>query len=56
MSEKSKKKIQCKLILLGDSGVGKTCIINRYLKRNNLNLSATLSTSWYTKYEKNKKL
>lgn len=51
MSEKSKKKIQCKLILVGDSGVGKTCIINRYLKRNTLNVAATLSTSWYTKYE-----
>lgn len=51
MSEKSKKKIQCKLILVGDSGVGKTCIINRYLKRSTLNVAATLSTSWYTKYE-----
>ena len=51
MSEKSKKKIQCKLILVGDSGVGKTCIINRYLKKNTLNVAATLSTSWYTKYE-----
>jgi len=51
MSEKSKKKIQCKLILVGDSGVGKTCIINTYLKRNTLNVAATLSTSWYTKYE-----
>ena len=52
MSEKSKKKIQCKLILVGDSGVGKTCIINRYLKRSTSEVTATLSTSWYTKYEK----
>ena len=52
MSEKSKKKFQCKLILVGDSGVGKTCIINRYLKRSTLDVAATLSTSWYTKYEK----
>lgn len=52
MSDNTKKKIQCKLILVGDSGVGKTCIINRYLKRSTLNVEATLSTSWYTKYEK----
>ena len=53
MKEKCKniKPIPCKVILVGDSGVGKTTIIDRYLNKYKENESSTLSTSYYTKTE-----
>ena len=55
MSEKQKSKskrgITCKVILVGDSGVGKTSIMNRYLNKYNPEIPATLNTSFYTKIE-----
>ena len=53
MKEKCKniKPIPCKVILVGDSGVGKTTIIDRYLNKYKENVSSTLSTSYYVKSE-----
>ena len=53
MKEKCKniKPIPCKVILVGDSGVGKTTIIDRYLNKYKENVSSTLSTSYYVKTE-----
>ena len=53
MKEKCKniKPIPCKVILVGDSGVGKTTIIDRYLNKYKQNISSTLSTSYYVKSE-----
>ena len=45
------KPIPCKVILVGDSGVGKTSIINRYLNQFNERTTATISTSYYNKVE-----
>ena len=38
----------CKVVLLGDSGVGKTCIIQRYVNNNYNENTESTSTSTYT--------
>ena len=46
---KNKKPIPCKIILVGDSGVGKTSMIKRYLNEFSKNISPTISTSYFNK-------
>ena len=46
---KNYKPIPCKIILVGDSGVGKTCIINAYVNEFKENTIATVSASYYNK-------
>ena len=48
----SNEPISCKVILVGDSGVGKTSIINRYLKQYSENQKATIGASYANKLEK----
>ena len=43
------KPINCKIILVGDSGVGKTSIIARYLSKYSPNIVTTINTSFYSK-------
>ena len=43
--------IHCKTILVGDSGVGKTSIIGRYVKKFNSNEKATIGASFTNKTE-----
>ena len=43
------KPINCKIILVGDSGVGKTSIIARYLNKYSPNIVTTINTSFYSK-------
>ena len=43
--------IRCKLILVGDSYVGKTSIIARYIKKYQDNYPCTVSASFTTKLE-----
>ena len=43
--------ISCKVILVGDSGVGKTSIINRYLNKYTDNQKATIGASYASKTE-----
>ena len=55
MQEKQKMKstipINCKVILVGDTGVGKTCIIHRYLNKYDPNVKTTINTSFYSKID-----
>jgi small GTP-binding protein len=51
MSEVSQDPISCKTILVGDSGVGKTSIIGRYLNKFNENQQATIGASFSNKLE-----
>ena len=46
---KNSKPFPCKIILVGDSGVGKTCIISRYMNEYKPNIGSTLSTTYFTK-------
>ena len=47
---KNIKPIPCKIILIGDCGVGKTSLINRYLNQyNDTIIATTLNTSYYNK-------
>ena len=48
---KNKKPIPCKMILVGDSGVGKTSMIKRYLNQFSKNIAPTISTSYSNKLE-----
>ena len=48
---KNMSPINCKVILVGDTGVGKTCIIQRYLNKYNPNVKTTINTSFYSKLE-----
>ena len=53
MSKKVKniKLIPIKVILVGDSGVGKTSMISRYLNQFRQNIDSTITTSYYNKTE-----
>ena len=53
MEEKIKnlKPIPIKIILVGESGVGKTSMIDRYFNQYKETVDSTLSTSYYTKLE-----
>ena len=48
---KNQNAIHCKTILVGDSGVGKTSIIGRYLNKFNNNEKATIGASFTNKNE-----
>ena len=49
MSNEEKDSIPCKVIVVGDSGVGKTSIINRYLDLFNPDEKATIGASFSSK-------
>ena len=53
MEIKNKKNntITCKMILVGDSGVGKTCIMNRFLNKYDPNTTATINASFFSKFK-----
>lgn len=62
MSNSNNTAISCKVVMLGESGVGKTCIINRYINNTFNPESMTTSgasyaskTMYFEKYEKNMK-
>ena len=52
MDEDESEQIRCKLILVGDSYVGKTSIIGRYIKKYKDTYPCTISASFTTKLEK----
>ena len=47
----NKDSISCKVIVVGDSSVGKTSIINRYLDKYNSNEKATVGAAYSTKIQ-----
>ena len=51
MSEKNKELVNCKIILVGDSGVGKTTIIGRYLNKFDKQEQSTIGASFANKTE-----
>ena len=51
MSEKNKEVVNCKIILVGDSGVGKTTIIGRYLNKLDKHEQSTIGASFANKIE-----
>ena len=51
MSEKIQGVVNCKIILVGDSGVGKTTIIGRYLNNFDKNEQSTVGASFANKTE-----
>ena len=46
---KNTKPIPCKIILVGDSGVGKTSMIRRYLNEYKEDITATINTAYFNK-------
>ena len=62
MSKDNNIAMSCKVVILGESGVGKTCIINRYINDSFNPESMTTSgasyaskTMYFSNYEKNMK-
>ena len=51
MSEKNKELVNCKIILVWDSGVGKTTIIGRYLNKLDKHEQSTIGASFANKIE-----
>ena len=51
MVEKSDGATAYKLIVLGEAGVGKTCIINRYIKGSFITSEATIGSNYSSKTE-----
>ena len=51
IKEEETNHIKCKIILVGDSGVGKTSLIGRYIKKYEPNVRSTISTSFFSKLE-----
>ena len=51
IKEEETNPIKCKIILVGDSGVGKTSLIGRYIKKYEPNVRSTISTSFFSKLE-----
>jgi small GTP-binding protein len=49
---KEQELIRCKTIIVGDSGVGKTSIIGRYINKFNVNEKSTIGASFTNKVEK----
>ena len=50
MSEDNDYDLKCKIVLIGESGVGKTCIISRYVEQKfDPNEQATYNASFSTK-------
>ena len=51
IKQKSQNSVRCKIILVGDSAVGKTSIIGRYLKKFNEKEKMTIGASFTNKQE-----
>ena len=51
MNEKNQEVVNCKIILVGDSGVGKTTIIGRYLNKFDKTEQSTIGASFANKTE-----
>ena len=49
--EIEENQLRCKAIIVGDSGVGKTSIISRYLRKYNSNEKPTIGASFTNKLE-----
>ena len=51
MVDLKEETLSYKVVMLGESGVGKTCIVNKYINNNFTNTTPTIGSNYCSKVE-----